>query len=60
MIGLDDSAERERQRFALYADLVDSAMLVRLRCDSSITPAQLAEQVESLLAHGPVAIGAQA
>jgi hypothetical protein len=59
MIGLDDSTERERRRFALYADLVGSAALVRLRCDSSSAPAQLAEQVESLIAQRqPTATGA--
>lgn len=59
MIGLDDSTERERRRFALYADLVDSAALVRLRCGSSSAPAQLADQVESLIAQRQrTAIGA--
>jgi hypothetical protein len=50
MLGLpDDEAGREARRFALYADLVESAKVVRLIGGSGDGPADLADALEAAL-----------
>jgi hypothetical protein len=50
MLGLpDESREREGSRFVLYADLVESARLLRLCADPAVAPAELAETLERAL-----------
>jgi hypothetical protein len=46
MLVLGGDAERERRRFARYADLMGEASLVRLTCGVSESPAELAELIE--------------
>ena len=53
MLGLSTDVERERSRFGLYADLMESATLVRLTAGLEHRPAQLAELVEQALARRP-------
>jgi hypothetical protein len=50
MLGLSGEAERERSRFSLYADLMESATLVRLTGSLEHRPAELADLVEQALA----------
>jgi hypothetical protein len=50
MLGLAGDAERERRRFACYADLMGNAALVRLTCDTA-RPAELADLIEQTLAN---------
>lgn len=58
MLGLDDDAERERHRFALYADLMSATSLIRLTADLDTPPTQLADLVEEALAErSPLAAG---
>lgn len=58
MLGLDDDAERERRRFVLFAELIETASLVRLTGDLHATPAALADAVERALAESsPALIG---
>ncbi|MGH2852752.1 MAG: hypothetical protein ACRDLF_00975 [Solirubrobacteraceae bacterium] len=49
MLGLEDDAERERNRFARYADLMGDATLIRLTCGSGHRPAELACLIEQVL-----------
>jgi hypothetical protein len=49
MIGLSGDLQRERQRFALYGDLLDSAKIAHLSFDSATGPAELADLVEQAL-----------
>jgi hypothetical protein len=46
MLGLPPDAERERRRFALFADLLDSTSLVRVTGGSDDSPAQFADLIE--------------
>ncbi len=46
-------AERERRRFARYADLMSHATLMRLTCDTDDRPADLADLIERALADRP-------
>jgi hypothetical protein len=50
MLGLSDGAERERRRFALYANLMSSTALVRLTCGDGDRPGDLADLIEQTLA----------
>jgi hypothetical protein len=50
ILGLTGDVERERRKFALYADLAGSATLMRLTCDVSVPPADLADVIEGALA----------
>jgi hypothetical protein len=50
MLGLASDAERERRRFCLYADLMESAALVRLTAGAEHTPCQIADELERTLA----------
>jgi hypothetical protein len=50
MLGLSNSAERQRSRFRLYSDLVDRTPLVRLTASPHDRPADLADLVEEALA----------
>jgi hypothetical protein len=49
MLGLPDDDGRDAANFALYADLIDSAKLLRLTADTTDSPADLAEAVERAL-----------
>jgi hypothetical protein len=53
MLGLSTDAERQRSRFDLYADLMESAALVRLTGGLQHGPEQLADLVERAIASGP-------
>jgi hypothetical protein len=53
MLGLSSDAERQRSRFCLYADLMESATLVRLTAGFEHRPEQLADLVEQALARRP-------
>jgi hypothetical protein len=55
MLGLDEDIERERRRFALYADLAASATLLRLSCDADDHPADIVDLIEQALADRPAA-----
>jgi hypothetical protein len=49
MLGLSIEAERERSRFCLYADLMESATLVRVTAGLGHPPEQLADSIEQIL-----------
>ena len=53
MLGLSIAAERQRSRFWLYADLMESATLVRLTAGCEHRPEQLADLLEGALARQP-------
>ena len=53
MLGLSTAAERQRSRFWLYADLMESAALVRLTAGYEHRPEQLADLLEQALARQP-------
>jgi hypothetical protein len=52
MLGLDDDAKRQRQRFALYAELAATAEIVPLSYGADEGPAATAERIENMLASG--------
>lgn len=61
MLGLPESAERERRRFELYADLMQGARLISLTAGLQHRPAELADLLESALTGEPlIAAGALA
>jgi HPr Serine kinase C-terminal domain len=49
MLGLSVGAERQRSRFDLYADLMESATLVELTAGPQDRPEQLADSIEQVL-----------
>jgi hypothetical protein len=49
MLGLPGDATREGRRFARYADLTSRATLLRLTCDMTATPSDLADLIEQAL-----------
>jgi len=53
MLGLSSDSERQRSRFDLYADLMESATLVRLTAAPSHSPEMLADMIELALARRP-------
>lgn len=53
MLGLSDDAARQRSRFGLYADLIESTPLVRVSADLQQEPRRLADLIEDALAHQP-------
>jgi hypothetical protein len=53
MLGLSTDPARQRSRFALYADLMESTTLVRLTADLEHEPSQLADLLEGALARRP-------
>lgn len=53
MLGLSTDPERKRSRFRLYADLIESAGLVRLTAGLEHRPEQLADLVEESFARAP-------
>ena len=61
MIGLPEGNGRDASRFALYADLVESARLLRLSAGLDHPPAALAECLEAAfeLSSDPLAAGAR-
>jgi hypothetical protein len=50
MLGLSTEIERQRDRFGLYADLIESATLIRLTGGLEHRPEQLADLIEPALA----------
>lgn len=56
ILGLPGDVERERRRFELYADLMGSATLMRLTCDVTVRPLDLADLIEQALADRSVAL----
>jgi hypothetical protein len=60
MLGLSTDAERQRRRFELYANLIESAALVRLTAGLEHRPEQLGDMVEQALTHRPELAGALA
>jgi len=60
MLGLPGDETRERTRFSLYADLADSATLVRLTGEETATPGDLADLLEHAAAPQPTATAAGA
>jgi hypothetical protein len=54
MLGLWSDATRERGRFHLYADLLDTAPIVRLTAGTRDPIEGLADLVDSALSHGPM------
>ena len=57
MLGLSEDAERQRGRFGLYADLIESTPLVRVSADAGLEPRQLADLIEDALEHRPALTG---
>jgi hypothetical protein len=53
MLGLSSDPERQRSRFSLYANLIESATLVRLTAGVEDPPRLLADLVEQALAQRP-------
>jgi hypothetical protein len=53
MLGLPDDEGRDSARFALYADLIERAQLLRLTADAAHRPADLAEALERALDLSP-------
>ncbi len=53
MLGLSMDTQRQQSRFGLYADLIESATLVRLTAGSEHRPEQLADLLEQTLERGP-------
>jgi hypothetical protein len=53
ILGLSSGVERQRSRFLLYADLMESATLVRLTAGFEHRPGQLADLLERALARRP-------
>lgn len=53
MLGLPDDEGRDSARFALYADLVERAQLLRLSADAAQRPADLAATLERALDLAP-------
>jgi hypothetical protein len=49
MLGLSTDSARQRSRFSLYADLMESTALVQLTADPERPPAQLADLLEDAL-----------
>jgi hypothetical protein len=56
MLGLSSDPQRHRSRFCLYADLTESATLVRLTAGLEHRPEELADLVEQALARRPAPI----
>jgi hypothetical protein len=57
MLGLSSDPERVRDRFELYADLLESTTLVRLTAGPEYAPDQLADLVEDVLSRQPEFVG---
>ncbi len=57
MLGLSTDPSRQRSRFSLYADLMESTALVQLTADPERSPAQLADLLEDALTHSPEPAG---
>jgi hypothetical protein len=57
MLGLPDDVGREGARFALYSDLIESAMLVRLTAGPADGPAAVADALERALDARPAMRG---
>jgi hypothetical protein len=53
MLGLQNEAQRQRDRFTLYADLIESTPLVRMTADLKQPPRQLADLLEDALSSHP-------
>lgn len=57
VVGLPADPERQRRRFALYADLIESATLVQLTASLEHTPEQIANLLEQTWADSPHQVG---
>lgn len=53
MLGLQSDAQRQRDRFTLYADMIESTPLVRMTADLRQPPQQLADLLEDALTSHP-------
>ncbi|MHB8242946.1 MAG: hypothetical protein ACYDHN_13275 [Solirubrobacteraceae bacterium] len=53
MLGLQSDARRQRDRFTLYADMIEATPLVRMTADLEQPPRQLADLLEDALASHP-------
>ncbi len=53
ILGLPAGQQRERARFSLYADLMQSSSLVKLTADAAEEPARLADMLEGALEREP-------
>ncbi len=53
MLGLSEDPERQRARFGLYADLIESTPLVKVSAGLDREPRELADLIEGVLAHEP-------
>ncbi|HEX5852909.1 MAG TPA: hypothetical protein VFY36_07450 [Solirubrobacteraceae bacterium] len=53
MLGLSTDPERQRSRFSLYADLMDSTALVQITADLAQRPTQIADLLEDALESSP-------
>jgi hypothetical protein len=53
MLGLQSDAQRQRDRFTLYADMIESTPLVRMTADLQQPPQQLADLLEDALHSHP-------
>jgi hypothetical protein len=51
MLGLLEDGARQRDRFSLYADLIEQTPLVALSADAALEPAALADLLEDALQH---------
>jgi hypothetical protein len=59
MLGLTGDAQRERQRFSRYADLMSAATLMQLSCETTDRPGDLADLIEQTLeGRSALAVGA--
>jgi hypothetical protein len=58
MLGLPCDSERQRRRFATYAELMGGATLMRLSCKTDNRPAELADAIEHVLGiDSPLVVG---
>lgn len=60
MLGLPDEEGRDGERFALYADLVETGRLLRLRGSASAPPAEFAEALERAVGAAAMATAGEA
>jgi len=59
MLGLSTAPERQRSRFDLYADLMESCTLVRLTAAPEHRPSELADLIERVLESAPRAMAGE-
>jgi hypothetical protein len=59
ILGLSSDEQRERGRFSLYADLMESSLLVTLTADLQQGPERLADLLEGALARARALVGSE-